>query len=193
MESDAIRSFIAVDLDDGARRAAAEVARVLREAPGGRSVRWVRPESLHVTLRFLGNVEPDRVAPLARCVGEQVSPLAPFTVRLGASGLFPTPRRPRVVVLALEPEEPLEELAAAVERGVAALGFEPETRRFRAHLTLGRLRGGRGPATRGLAAPENTTLAVDEVVLFRSELHPTGARYTALERLALRGGAANHP
>jgi 2'-5' RNA ligase len=92
-------------------------------------------------------------------------------------------------MIELAPAEPLEQLAAAVEHGVVATGFEPEERRFRAHLTLGRLRGRRQPAMRGLAAPAGTACEVAEVVLYRSELKPSGAEYTPLERVAL----TNHP
>jgi 2'-5' RNA ligase len=196
-DGDAIRAFFAVELDEAARLAVAGVVHALREGPGGDAVRWVRPEALHMTLRFLGDIDPTQVEPLARQVGERVAPLAPFGLHLGAVRLFPSPRRPRVVALEVGPVEPLEALAAAVERGVVAVGFEPEARGFRAHLTLGRLRGRRPPATRGLAAPEGTVVDVREAVLFRSELRREGPRYIPLERVALRGGETfsitNHP
>lgn len=187
----AIRAFFAVDLDAVARRAAADLAAALREGPGGDAVRWVRPEALHVTLRFLGDIDPAEVARLARCVGEQLAPLEVFDLSLGSVQLFPSARRPRVVALQVAPPAPLERLAAAVERGVVAAGLPAEERPFRAHLTLGRVRRGeRAPATRGLAAPEGTACQVAETVLFRSDLGPAGARYTPLERLELGGGGA---
>jgi 2'-5' RNA ligase len=187
-----VRAFFAIDLDDAVREAAAGVARLLQRRPGGDGVRWVRPEALHVTLRFLGNVETSRLPALVECVAREVDPLAPFASGLGMPRLFPTVRRPRVVVLELVPEEPIAGLAGAVERGVVAAGFESEDRPFRAHLTLGRVRQRRFPATEGLAAPEADEFQVREAVLFRSELHPSGARYTPLERLSL-GGSGNHP
>ena len=197
MANEELRAFFAADLDDAARRAAAGVARALREASGGDAVRWVRSEALHVTLRFLGNIDPARVESLARAVGARVVPLAPFEIQLGAARLFPSARRPRVVMIELAPAGSLEDLAATVEDGVVAAGFEPEGRRFRAHLTLGRVRGRRQPGMRGLAAPAGTACEVAEVVLYRSELKPSGAEYTPLERMALRGGGeastTNHP
>ena len=140
-----------------------------------------------MTLRFLGNIGSEQVAPLARSVSVEAASLAPFRLELGEVHHFPSPRRPRVVALEVGPEEPLTELAAAVERGVRAEGFEPDDRRFRAHLTLGRVKSGRPPATRGLAAAQGTGCDVEEVVLFRSDLHREGARYTPLERMPLRG------
>jgi 2'-5' RNA ligase len=189
-----IRAFIAVDLDAALRAAAAEILRRLRGAPGGDSVRWVRPEALHVTLRFLGQIAPAQVAPLARAVGAQLAGLAPFELALGAVALFPSPRRPRVVALEVEPQAALAELARAVERGVAAQGFTPEERPFRAHLTLGRVRNAGNAraaalAPHGLAAPAGSRCPVSEVVLFRSELRPEGSLYTPLERIRLGGTA----
>jgi 2'-5' RNA ligase len=187
-----IRAFFAVDLGAAARAAAAELQQVLRRGPGGDGVRWVLAEGLHVTLRFLGDVEPARLSRLVDAVRSEVSTRSPFELHLcGLAGL-PGSRHPRVVVLEVAPAEPLEGLAAAVERGAVAAGFEPETRPFRAHLTLGRVRvryalppEGRRPA------PAPSPFAVEEAVLYRSRLGPGGSRYTPLERLAL--GGANHP
>jgi 2'-5' RNA ligase len=193
---DALRAFFAIELGEPARRAAAEVARRLREAPGGDGVRWVRPEALHVTLRFLGDIAPAQVAPLARRAAGELAALAPFALCLGPAALFPTPRRPRVVVLGLAPEAPLTALAAALERAVAAEGFAPEPRAFRAHLTLGRVRDRRFPAVAGIAVTAEES-AVEEAVLFRSELRPEGSRYTPLERVRLgslpSAAAKHHP
>jgi 2'-5' RNA ligase len=188
----AIRAFFAIELGESARRAAAGVARRLREGPGGDGVRWVRPEALHVTLRFLGDVDPARVAPLASRAARELAALRPFALRLGKAELFPTPSRPRVVALGLEPAAPLAELAGAVERAVVAEGFAPEERPFRAHLTLGRVRGPRFPSVTALEVPA-AEIAVEEAVLFESELSASGSRYTPLERLSLGGGPVHHP
>ena len=190
-----IRTFIAVPLDAAARAAAQHAVRALRELPHGDAVRWVREESLHVTLRFLGNLAPARLPELVRKVRAETAQIAPFRVRPGAVAPFPDARRPRVVALGLEPEAPLASLAAAVERGVQASGFAPETRRFRAHCTLGRvpLRG-RFPAVTVPVTVPGFTLDVTEAVLFRSDLERAGARHTPLERLPLASSrAVDHP
>jgi 2'-5' RNA ligase len=186
-----IRSFIAVDLPEPARGAAAGVSRALRSAPGGADVRWVRPETLHVTLRFLGQVETSRVAGLAAQVAGAIAGIAPFRLTLGGLQVFPGPSRPRVVALEIAPAAPLAALAAAVERGVVAAGFEPEPRRFRPHLTLGRVRGRAAPDVAGVAPPPPSPFEVSEAVLFRSDLGSQGAHYTPLERMSL--GGSIHP
>jgi recombination protein RecA len=183
----AVRAFFAVEPGAGVRAACAEVAERLRRAPHGDGVRWVRPEGYHVTLRFLGNVPTEQVPALARAVGEAVEAVAPFELAPGGARVLPSPRRPRVVVLELAPEAPLAALAGRVEQAVVAAGLPPERRAFRAHLTLGRVRGRRVPDVAGAAASASA-LPVEEVVLFRSDLGREGSRYTALERLPLRGG-----
>jgi 2'-5' RNA ligase len=149
-------------------------------------VRWVKGQNLHVTLRFLGTIAETRVAALAAGVAERLSGIEPFALRLGAVRIFPNARRPRVVVREVDPPEPLTRLAAAVERGVVDAGFEAETRRFRPHLTLGRIRAQAGlPDVTAIDTPATDAFGVTEIVLFRSELHPSGSRYAALARLPL--------
>jgi 2'-5' RNA ligase len=191
-----MRAFFAVALDAATRRAAAAWTHSLRGRSGGDAVRWVREESLHVTLHFLGDIDPARVPDLVRAVARETAGVEPFRLGLGAAQLFPSERRPRVVALALEPLPPLEALVGAVARGAAAAGFAPEERPFRAHLTLGRVKP-RTAQRLDVTAPDTVgseACDVTEAVLFRSELQRTGARYTPLERVPLgaREGS-NHP
>jgi 2'-5' RNA ligase len=191
-----LRAFLAVELGDGARRAAAAAAERLAREVRGRDVRWARPESYHLTLRFLGEIPAEPLAPLVAAVAAELADLAPFEVQLGGLELFPSPRRPRVIAARLEPAAPLAELARRVEAAAVRAGFPAEERPFRAHLTLGRLRDRAHPALEPAAAD---LLAADpfrvaEVVLFRSDLQPDGALHTPLERIALGGNGprVNH-
>ncbi|HKA14158.1 MAG TPA: RNA 2',3'-cyclic phosphodiesterase [Myxococcota bacterium] len=184
-----LRLFFALELGAAARARAARIAAALREHTGGRDVRWVREESLHVTLRFLGSVDPARVADLAREVGAATRGVAPFAASLAGLELFPSPRRPRVVALGLEPAAALCALAEAVERGAVAAGFAPEARAFRPHLTLGRTRDQRrfrlaADVTASVTAPGESWEVV-ETVLFCSDLALGGARYAPLARVPL--------
>jgi 2'-5' RNA ligase len=203
-----IRAFFAVDLDAAAREAASAVANALRALPGGEAVGWVRPENLHVTLRFLGDIDASRIDPLVDAVDESLSPAGqdrvgstPFETILAAPRLFPSPRRPRVVILDVAPEAPWVALAEAVEGAVVTAGFAPEARRFRPHLTLGRIRGREFPAVDAAPAPQ-ASWEVREAVLFRSDLHSSGVRYTPLaqfpfgsdrSRRAQRAEETTHP
>ncbi len=199
-DDEPIRAFLAIDLDARARGAVGDTIRRLRALPGADGVRWIPEENLHVTLHFLGDIAPGRVDPLCVAVAASVAGVPAFELSaLAAPRAFP-PRRPRVVVLDLAPAGSVADLSRAVEAGVTAAGFEPERRPFRPHLTLGRARSGRLPdlgiraASGGFSEPNELDaptahFPVDEAVLFRSELRPSGARYTALERMPL-GGAS---
>lgn len=178
-----LRAFFAVELGEAARREAAVLVRRLAQRAGGDGVRWVRPEAFHVTLRLLGAVAEDRVPRVVREVRAATAHVAGFALRLGALHAFPSLRRARVVVLELAPHEPLVALAAAVEAGVVAAGFAPERRRYRGHLTLGRVRTGRLPALDDRVAP--CPFPVCEFRLFHSQLSPQGSIYTSLERIPL--------
>lgn len=184
-----VRAFFALDLPEAVRRACASLARELRARPDGDGVRWVRPENFHLTLRFLGNVEAERLGELAARVRAATADVSPFRAALGALDAFP-PRRPRVVAVGVEPEAPLCELAARVEAGVVEAGLAPERRRLRPHVTLGRVRSRRAPSLEG-AASDGSDWPVREVVLLRSDLGRDGSTYTHLERIAL--GAPDAP
>lgn len=186
--SGTIRTFLGLELGEGARRSAAALAEVLRRSPGGDAVRWVREESLHVTLRFLGATDPATVPQLARRVAAETRRVPAFALQLGTLHAFPSARRPRVVAVGLEPPEPVAALAEAVERGAVAAGFPPEERPFRPHVTLGRVRQRRPALALDVTVPVTDPADawdVVETVLFQSETAQSGARYTALERLPL--------
>jgi 2'-5' RNA ligase len=180
--------FFAIALEEAARSAAEALLAELRAAPHADAVRWVRPEGLHVTLRFLGEIAAEQLDPLVRAVAGELAGCAPFDLRLGAVHGFPTARRPRAIVCEVSPQALLSELAAAVERGAEHEGFAPDTRPFRAHLTLGRVRRGKAAKRADVAAPAHASMRVRQTILFQSELHRSGARYAPLEHVAL--GAA---
>ncbi len=183
MTDEIVRAFFAVDLDDATRRAAMRTAQLLRESPDGKAVRWVRGGTLHITLRFLGDVEVGRIEPLVGSVRKQTASLRSFRLELGSAHPFPSRRRPNAIVLDVGPKDRLEELAEAVERGTVEAGFEPEPRPFRAHLTLGRVRGKRFPVVTADVTAVGEGCRVGEAVLFRSELHRSGAQYTPIARV----------
>jgi len=194
-----LRAFFALELCEQARSAAGTLIRELRARPCGDEVRWVRAETLHVTLRFLGRTAQSHVPALLQHVASQLAAVPPFMLDLGEVKAFPSLRHPRVVALDLEPEAPVLHLARAIDAGVVAAGFEPERRPFRGHVTLGRAqssragrtREGRIPSLEGLAPRLPTPFAVREIVLFESRLGANGSVYTPLQHIALGCGAAD--
>ena len=197
-EPETWRTFVAVPLSDAVRASARELSDALQSRPRGDRVRWLRPESYHVTLRFLGDVDRDALPALGSGLGRELASHARFDARLAAVAGLPSTRQPRVVVLGLEPVESFAALAVSAERVLVAHGLEPlepletrsEGRRFRPHVTLGRVRD-RAPSLAEAPVPSVVDFVVDEVVLYRSELRPSGAVYTPLERMSLAG--SDHP
>jgi 2'-5' RNA ligase len=165
-----------------------------RVAAAGR-LRWVLGEQLHLTLRFLGPTPPERVAAAAAAAATAALPQAPFEVRLLGAGGFPSPARPRVVWLGLASGvAELTALAGRLEEELAARGWPPEGRPFRAHLTLARADGipGAGRAVAALAEAAATLDAAwtaDRLVVYRSELGRGPARYVPLAAAPLGGGS----
>ena len=182
-----MRLFVAIDVPDDIKDAIeTQVVDVLR--PKVEGAHWTRPEGRHLTLTFLGNVDDDRVGEIGSALGAAMSHHGRFRASFAEVGGFPNLRRPRVLWIGVGlGAEQMAALATEIEGTLEPLGFEAEGRLFRGHFTLARFPKphiiGELPA---LTIPPET-FDVSEVVLFRSQLHPKGARYTALERFKLRG------
>jgi RNA 2',3'-cyclic 3'-phosphodiesterase len=181
-----VRLFIAADLEDDLRRRVAAVPERVRL----RGFRLVAPEALHVTVRFLGDIEEARVVEIARALASACAAHAPFAVELKGGGTFGAPRRPRVAWIGIADEGGrLAALAASVAQALAAVGFAPAEHAFSPHLTIGRAKARASLDEAALAAlPSLGWMPIAELVLFRSETRPAGAVHTALARAPL--GAA---
>jgi 2'-5' RNA ligase len=149
-------------------------------------VSWVAVENFHVTLKFLGEIDEARVAPVIEAFTAAVARHAPFTIDVGGLGAFPSATRARVLWAGIGAGAgALGALAATVETALAAIGFPREERAFSPHITLGRVRDPRrlpalAEALAAGAAARFGQVKVDEVALMRSDLSPRGARYTPL-------------
>ena len=157
-------------------------------------VRWVEPHNLHLTLKFLGDVDLLDIPELSEAVTGAVAELPPFEIEALAAGAFPDLHNPRTVWLGIgRGAEEMVELHGAVERALTTLGFRREQRRFRPHLTLGRVRGtGLGNLELSerlgkLADFPGGMSSVEEVVVFSSELGRDGSVYEVLATAALGG------
>jgi 2'-5' RNA ligase len=184
-----MRLFLAIDLPSPVRAAVAALEERLRR--DGHGWRWVRPEGIHLTLRFLGEVSPVDDARQRETWRRAVAGHPRFRFRVGGVGVFPAASRPRVLWVGVAESSPtpvMVPLAAALESAARELGFESEERPFRAHLTLARAQREGRPSAPGLAdVVIASDVPAEEVVLFRSELHPDGARYSRLEAFPLGG------
>jgi 2'-5' RNA ligase len=188
-----VRLFVALELDDQARGLLAEYQRQL--AALDRAVRWVRPEQIHLTLQFLGDVPDGRVPDVTRAL-DGLSRLGAFSFEIEGVGTFGSLRSPRVIWVGVRmPNAGLSDLQKACEKSLAEVGFAPEGRAYKPHLTLGRVKDPRAgqqivEAVEGLRSQAGKRLlqAANEVVLFESILRPQGAQYIGAHKVLLRQG-----
>jgi 2'-5' RNA ligase len=188
------RIFIGIDLPRIGRATLARVQTQLQgeEAPRG-SVAWVAPETFHVTLRFLGEVEEEQVEQVAAGCRRVAAETPPFQLSLGRIELLPSRQEARVVVVQVGGEwRALRQLQQKIEDVARGAGLLAERRRFHPHITLGRVRqaGGRGgllPLWEEVTLP-HLDFMVDEIHLKESELHQRGARHTCRATFPFEGG-----
>jgi 2'-5' RNA ligase len=184
-----MRVFVALNLTQKERARLAAAARPLREAAF--PVRWLPPENVHLTLKFLGELGEEIVPELAAAVGEAVAGSAAFEMKVGGFGAFPSLRRPSVVWVGIELGSPLRALQEAVEAAAESVGFSREDRPFRPHLTVGRAQKRASPGEfRGFDELVNGTSYADcyqirAVDIMRSRLMPSGALYDVLHSFEL--------
>jgi 2'-5' RNA ligase len=146
-------------------------------------VRWVRPEGIHLTLKFFGEVAPERLEVIEEAIRFAAAGTGSIPMRLATLGAFPTPTRPRILWLGLEAPPALELLQHRLERGGENIGFPPEGAPFQPHVTLGRMREGHRLPPRSLETAagghEKVAFLADQVVLYESMLTADGPRYEA--------------
>jgi 2'-5' RNA ligase len=187
-----VRTFVAVETPPEVQSRAAELVNRLRTADA--KVKWVEPKNLHWTLKFLGNVEMVEIPEVCSAVEEAAKQFAPFDLEARGAGAFPNLRKPRTIWLGVgEGADEMVELHAAIERALSKLGFREEGRRFRPHITLGRVREGGAPPDQLMKLlQENADFdarlsTVFEVAVFSSVLGKDGPTYEPLAHLDLKG------
>ena len=179
-----VRSFVAIELPVELKRRLAAVQAELELA--GARVRWAVEETLHLTLKFLGDVERPLLVDVARAVEQLAVEREPWEVELAGLGRFPATGAPHIIWVGVGAgRSQVVELAEALERALEPLGFRPEARRFHPHLTLGRVRSGRGgeglvKALAGFADRRLGVFQVESVATFESELRPEGPKHTVV-------------
>ena len=183
-----IRAFVAIDLSDEAKRALTALIQSLR----GRRIdglRLVRTEGIHLTLKFLGDIDASRVPHIADALAAASARHAPFRLTLTAPGFFPNADRARVLWIGVGGAlSPLRHLQRDVDETLATLGFAAEKRPFNPHLTIARMRDSAARADRRRAAdalaaypsPHGIDISANAVSLMQSELRPGGAIYTRI-------------
>lgn len=184
------RIFLALDISDAARAACtAHVDSLRRNFPDAR-IGWERPEKLHMTLKFLGSISADMLGKLEERVSDIAADQRPFELRLSRPGVFPSSSRPRILWIGTEdPLGAVAPLYGEIEKECQQLGFEPEAKQFRPHITIGRIR--EPNRVKDLAQAHLKTeiepvgFEVADVVIYESKLQPTGSIYSVVSRARL--------
>jgi 2'-5' RNA ligase len=197
-----MRIFIGIDLDPHLQ---ARIERFIEGTQGfAPDARWIHPESLHITLKFIGEQPPERVEVIAEQL--QAIKARPVDIRLAETGFFPTAKAPRVFWIGVHAEPQLAALAKNIDEAVAQVGVPAEERKYNPHLTLARggsgkssgspkWRKGDGPNSifaslqkrlAGMSALDFGQMTAREFILYQSQLSPRGSKYTKLQSFALR-------
>lgn len=180
-----MRTFIAIELPDAVRDALADLSSRLRKS--GLRASWVRPDRMHLTLRFLGEVDIGQADRLRALLAHAYQPFEPFSLHVGRVGAFPNPRKPAILWAGVDPlEGSLSQVQAMAEESARSIGIPPETKPFHPHLTLARVKDRRNapkllPYIEREQDFDGGSFSVRSVALFSSRLTPKGPIYQRLQ------------
>ncbi|NIR48785.1 RNA 2',3'-cyclic phosphodiesterase [candidate division KSB1 bacterium] len=183
-----IRTFIAVEIPDSVRDRIAKVQAELKKHK--ERISWTKPGNIHLTLKFLGNVDEEKIPAISEIIQEVVKDRKPFSLNVREVGAFPNVSRPRVLWVGIDDNPEIVEIADRIDEGLSQIVFPKEKRKFSPHLTIGRVKSRTGKQF--LQNLQNFDfdggkVDVNEIVVVKSDLKPTGAVYTYLKKIRLQG------
>jgi 2'-5' RNA ligase len=191
---DKIRAFIAIELSEDIKRVLTRLQNKLKSGCGA-PVRWTDPKDTHLTLQFLGDIDPAITGQITAAIATAAGGVQPFHLEVSEQGVFPDSMRVRVVWVGLKGNlEVLGRLQKRIESNLTPLGFTPESRAFTPHLTLGRVRDNARPVERqelgrlieNTVLKDTASLEVKAVYLIKSQLTPQGPIYTKVSSVELK-------
>ena len=178
---DAVRTFVCIEVPPSIKARIEELQRALRRSDV--PISWVKPSNIHLTIKFLGDVAASRIHSVRQAVERACQSISPFDITVDGTGCFPSAKSPRVLWVGLAPlPDELRRLHSNIEAELEGAGFVREAKRFAPHLTIGRVRDPfkAKPSVDNLLAAgfAAETFRASEVIVMRSELHPSGSIYT---------------
>jgi RNA 2',3'-cyclic 3'-phosphodiesterase len=185
-----MRTFIAIEIPDEIKKEMAKVQDELKRS--GADAGWTRPEGIHLTLKFLGEVPEAKIEEIKKALVQAAETTSRFRLKIAGAGTFPNPKNPRVVWLGVSGDiDKLSALQGSVEKSMMAMGFDREERAFSPHLTLARIKFLRPQYSwqKAIDSIKDIRLAefdVDYVNLMKSDIKPSGAVYTKIGRVRLK-------
>lgn len=182
--SKTIRTFIAIEIPKTVISKIRELQDLIKAY--GFKIRWVRAENIHLTLKFLGNIEEIKINEIAKAISKTAEKHTPISLKAKGIGVFPGIKRPRVLWVGLAGQlEALVKLQQTLDENLIVLDFSREERAFKGHLTMGRIKDRidvkkLGDALMAFRRFESETFTASQIILYKSELRPSGAVYTEL-------------
>jgi len=186
---DTIRTFIAIELPENIISSVLKVQDDIRSY--GFKTRWVQKENIHITLKFLANINKADVEKIGKEIFESAKEYPPLKLAIKGVGVFPGIKRPRVIWIGITGQiDLLIEMHKTLDKRLETIGFPKESRPFRGHLTIGRIKGKVDPqrliaAIKEFGEFESETFIANKLILFKSELNPSGSIYTKLKSILL--------
>jgi 2'-5' RNA ligase len=185
------RIFAAVDISDEARRRVSAYSDALRREFSDLRIGWEKPEKLHLTLKFLGETNENQLNDLTKIVSKIAARISNFKLQISATGVFPSPRKPRILWLGINDKtESLQKISGLLETECERIGFPKEKRNFKAHLTIARLREPHKSTEIARKHLQNefepVEFEVSEIVIYESKLQSTGSIYSIVSKHKLK-------
>lgn len=172
-----MRLFIAALIPEQIQRLLSLYIGTLKQAVDG--VKWEKPEKLHVTLNFLGDVDQSRVKEISSLLSQNTQNCSPFQLSTTLFGAFPNLRNPKVFYAGLSQNKEMSKFHSLIEDGLSEFGFERESRKFIPHITLGRVK--KRVLLQNIPVLQKKEFKITEIGLIKSELRPEGSVYTPIE------------
>lgn len=181
-----LRCFIAVALPETVKDSLGDVLNILRKSPA--SVRWIPPENIHLTIKFLGQTDQSLITPMKESLNKKLLTYKPFYITITDVGCFPNERRPRLVWIGIKRSESLSNLQKEIDADLVKFGFSLEKREFSPHLTIGRVKAqhdlpGMLRMLKELRSSSFANMEVKSISLMQSILKPAGAQYFTLAEI----------
>lgn len=185
-----MRSFIAIELPDEVKSSLSGLQDELKESRA--DIRWVKPDNIHLTLKFLGNIDGNNIGNIVQQIEGACAKYPFFELEISGIGVFPNIGSPRVLWVGIQHTDAFTGLHSEIENGLASIGYDREGRRFSPHLTLGRFKSFKGKAdlSERIELHKNDRLGsigVQTISLMKSDLSPDGAQYSRVAEIALTG------
>jgi len=187
-----IRAFIAIEIPEETKKGLKRLLETLKTLCPIKAISWSKPETMHVTIKFLGDIEDADIEKISRTLQEAAKHATEFDITAKGIGAFPSPKSPRVVWVGIDGSGALKSLHAAIDKGLAQLAIPKNDKPFSPHLTLCRVRekaAGKG-IREAIEKPDvkfEAAWKVTEITLFKSALKPDGALHTPLSTVKLGG------